>query len=75
MYAVKNRQSKERHSVPPNVGKTVKERNQRGGGAPHCFHHCSGISQLHCDGKVLPQVGERLGFPSDLFEIATHSLE
>ena len=42
---------------------------------PHCFHHCSGISQLHCDGKALPQVGERLGFPGDLFEIATHSQE
>ena len=44
---------------------------KRGGGAPHCSHHCSGISLLHCNGQTLPQLGERLGFPSDLFEMAT----
>ena len=36
---------------------------KRGGGAPHCSHHCSGISPLQCDGQTLPQVGERLGSP------------
>ena len=44
---------------------------EKGGGAPHCSHHCSGISPLHCDEQALPQVGERLGFPGDLFETAT----
>ena len=43
---------------------------RRGGGAPHCSHHCSSISLLHCDGQALPQVGEWLGFPSGLFEMA-----
>ena len=44
---------------------------KRGGGAPQCSHHCSGISPLHCDRQALPQVGEGLGFPGGLFETAT----
>ena len=44
-------------------------RNQRWGGAPHCSHHCSGISPLDSDGQALPQVGERLGFAGDLFDL------
>ena len=44
---------------------------KRGGGAPQCPHHCSGISPLHLDGQELPQVGEGLGFPCGLFETAT----
>ena len=43
---------------------------KRGGGAPQCSHHGSGISPLHCDGQALPQV-EELGFPGGLFETAT----
>ena len=46
-----------------------------GGGAPHCSHHCSGISLLDSNGQALLQVGERLGFPGDLFEMATRSLK
>ena len=38
---------------------------------PHCSPHCSGISPFHCNEQTLPQVGEQLGFPSDLFETAT----
>ena len=46
--------------MPPKEGKAGKE-IQGGGGGPHCSHHCSCISPLHCDGQALPQVGERLG--------------
>ena len=31
---------------------------KREGDAPHCSHHCSGVSPLHCDIQALPQVGE-----------------
>ena len=44
------------------AGKEIK-----GGG---CSHHCNGISPLHCDEQALRQVGERLGFLSNLFETA-----
>ena len=48
-------------------GKEIKA----GGGAPHCSHQYNGISSLDCNRQALPQVGERLGFPGDLFEMAT----
>ena len=56
--------------MPPEE-KSQSRKEKRGGGAPQCSHHCSGISPLHCDGQALPQVGEGLGFPGGLFETAT----
>ena len=57
--------------MPPEEKRQSRKENKRGGGAPQCSHHCSGISPLHCDGQALPQVGEGLGFPGGLFETAT----
>ena len=57
--------------MPPEEKRQSRKENKRGGGALQCSHHCSGISPLHCDGQALPQVGEGLGFPGGLFEMAT----
>ena len=87
MYTVKNKQSVRGEALsaspsppaPPHTPENERESGKeikRGGGAPHCSRHCSGISPLHCDGQAFLQVGERLGFPSNLFETATQfSLE
>ena len=56
--------------MPPEEKRQSRKEIKRGGGAPQCSHHCSGISPLHCDGQALPQVGEGLGFPGGLFETA-----
>ena len=60
-----------KHSVPPNEGRQSGKYINAGGGAPHCSHHCSGISLLDSDRQALLQVGDRLGFPGDLLETAT----
>ena len=55
--------------MPPEEKRQSRKEIKRGGGAPQCSHHCSGISPLHCDGQVLPQVGEGLGFPGGRLSI------
>ena len=62
--------------MPPGEKGSQEKKSKRGGGAPHCSHHCSDISPLYCDGQALPQIGDRLGFPGGLFKAATQlSLE
>ena len=49
--------------MPPEEQRQSETEIKRGGGAPHCSHHCSSISPLHCDRQALLQVGERLASP------------
>ena len=53
--------------MPPKEGKAVRKEINAEGGAP-----IVPITALDSDGQALLQVGERLGFPGDLFEAATH---